>query len=518
MMNTKKKITIIGAGSVGTNTALFLDKQGFDVTLLESTDDILEGAPQATFITHGDGFEYHKAGHQKTGEYCIDGAIAKQLLYPASAFQSGVCGPGNPIRFMISEDSLGKDGLTLDSFVANAEHMRSHFQKRFDAISEVRGADAAKRLLMRTPETFARALQPEEYAECAHIAGGYAGSSTGINMAHYYAFLKAALRASHVKPKFRQKIDSIEKNGDSYTITTSTGEQIESDYIILAAGHCIPEISNKLADAKISAEGTYYLNTMTFLKLPATTDKEKINQVSHINFTLQQDGGCMFACVVPPTETEEGLAVVYYPSEKGSQFARHIFDKSSHTPLPKEWDDYIKNGLPNNEPRVQAIMQQAEHLYPFLKDYAVVDKTICRTVFNAATQESDKGLDRRVRNIIGADVLTDDNRVVAYRSPKWTNAELVALMATDHAMQVLEGKELSKDSSRGFGPTNIDVESITGTLHFKDIKMQIEDALHYVRKHGLPERLVNPFSPEFAKSPQQTGIAPREGWAKSASE
>jgi hypothetical protein len=115
----KNKITIIGAGSVGANAALFLDKLGFDVTLIESADDILDGAPQATFITHGDGFEYHKAGHQKTGESCIDGAITKQLLYPARAFQTGVCNAGNPIRFMVSNESLGKDGLTLDSFRAS---------------------------------------------------------------------------------------------------------------------------------------------------------------------------------------------------------------------------------------------------------------------------------------------------------------------------------------------------------------------------------------------------------------
>lgn len=500
----KNKITIIGAGSVGVNAALFLDKMGFDVTLLESADDILEGAPQATFITHGDGFEYHKVGHQKTGEYCIDGAITKQLLYPARAFQSGVCSADNPIRFMVSENSVKKDGLTLDSFNANAEHMRLHFQKRYDGISAERGEEAAKRLLMRTPETFARPLPAQEYAECTHIVGGYAGSSTGINMAHYYAFLKAALRASDVKTKFEQGIDSIEKHGDGYTIKTSTGDQVESDFILLAAGHHTPEIAEKIAGANTSAEGTYYLNTMTFLKLPATTDKEKIKQVSHINFTLQQEGGCMFACVVPPTEKEDGLAVVYYPSEKGSQFARHVFDQDNHTPPPKEWDDYIKNGLPDNHPNVQAIMKQAERLYPFLKGYAVVDKTICRTVFNAATQESDKGLDRRVRNIIGADVLTDDNRVVAYRSPKWTNAELVALMAADHAMQELRGTYLPSDRKHGFGPTHLDVEKITESFHFKDVKMDVQDALNYVKKHGLPERLVQ-------SDIQQSVVRPEHG-------
>lgn len=503
MKHPVKRVTVVGAGSVGTNAALLLDKLGFEVTLLESASDILEGSPQATFITHGDGFEYHRAGHQKTGEYCIDGAVTKQLLFPANAFQTTVCGEHNPIRFMVSKESLNVNGLTVESFITNAEHMRHHFEKRYQAICDTRGEAAAQRLLMRTPQTFARALQPEEYGECDNIVGGYAGSSTGINMAHYYAFLKAALRESTVDRIFGQEIAKIEKQNESYCITTSEGKKIKSDYIILAAGHRIPEISRKIANANVSAEGTYYLNTMTFLKLPATQDEEKIKQVSHINFTLQQDGGCMFACVVPPTEKEDGVAVCYYPSERGSQFARYVFDKN-HQKLPKEWDNYVKNGLPENDPHVLAVIQKAHYLYPFLKDYASVDKTICRTVFNAATPESEKGTDRRVRNIIGADFITSDKLVVAYRSPKWTNAELVALMAADVAMERLRGTFMPYDKENGFGPFQLDIEQITRSLNFRNVRMAVEDAFHYVEKHGLPKRLVNPYISEFINSGTQS--------------
>jgi hypothetical protein len=196
------------------------------------------------------------------------------------------------------------------------------------------------------------------------------------------------------------------------------------------------------------------------------------------------------------------MAVVYYPSEKGSQFAKHVFDKAHPAPPPGEWDEHIKHGLSDNDPHVQAIMRQACHLYPFLENYAVVDKTICRTVFNAAAQDSEKGLDRRVRSIIGADAITDDNRVVAYRSPKWTNAELVALMAASHAMETLRGESLPRSVENGFGPENLDVEKISQELNFRDIKMRLEDALHYIKKHDLPARLVDPSLGEFRQLPK----------------
>src|SRR4029077_7483330 len=120
----REKIVIIGAGAVGTSAALFLDKLGFSIELIDSASDILQGSSQVSFVNHGDGFEYYKKGHRRTGEYCIDGSITKSLLYLLSAFRTSVCDESNPIRFLVATSSLGKKGLTLDRFFENASCMR----------------------------------------------------------------------------------------------------------------------------------------------------------------------------------------------------------------------------------------------------------------------------------------------------------------------------------------------------------------------------------------------------------
>ena len=142
-------------------------------------------------------------------------------------------------------------------------------------------------------------------------------------------------------------------------------------------------------------------------------------------------------------------------------------------------------------------MEQAYRLYPFLKGYAQVEKTICRTVFNPATESSEQGNDRRVREIIGGDQVTDDGRIRAYRAPKWTNAELVAMMAVNDTVKALGGQSLPVDDQKGFGPEKLDVENITQTLHFKDMQANPTHALNYVHRHHLPEAMVDTSSPFF---------------------
>ncbi len=518
-MADQKRIVIIGAGAVGTNAALVFDKKGFKVTLLERTDDILVGGGVATTnITHSDGFEYHKPDHRTTGEYCIDGSITKSLLFPSHIYLTKTCSVDKPIRFFVSIDSENKDGLTPENFAKNAEHMRQHFHKQFEHLSKSRGGVArAEKLLGRNPETFAHPLKPEEYAECKNIVCGYAGSGTGVNMPQYYAMLKALLKSSNVDFQSKQNVTKIEKQKNGYYNITSNGRVIKADHIVIATAHQVPEICAKIENAEFkkkngnrSAEGTYYLNSMTYVRLPATSDKKKIADVSRLNFTLQGDGGCMFACILPPTDKEDGYGAIYYPSEKGSQFQKHIYDKENTSPPPVQWEDYIKKGLPSEHPHVSATMQQAYRYYPFLKDYAEVDKTICRTVFNAATPDSDKGLERRVRGIIDADVITADGHITAFRSPKWTNSELVALMAVDQAMQSLGKGELPKNKEHGFGPTNLDIEQITRDLNFQNVKMEIKDALNFARKNKLPERLIDKALYEFKPIPKRASIIEHE--------
>ena len=506
-MKQMKRVTIIGGGALGTNAALILHKKGYEVILLEKANDILIGGGAATTnINHSDGFEYHMPEHQTTGQYCIDGSITKALLFPSHTYLTRTCTVEKPIRFFVSKDSENVDGLTGGNFAANAESMREHFRKHFDYLSLVRagGDTMIENLLGRNPKTFAHPLSPNEYAECNNVVCGYAGSGVGVNMPQYYALLKAALRDTSIDIRFNQNITEIEKQKKGTYQIISNNQTIQTDQIIIACSHHIPGLCKKIKNVDlymengvISAEGTYFLNAMTYLKLPATKSKEKISEVSRLNFTLQGEGGCMFACILAPTDREDGYAAVYYPSEKGSQLQKYCYDRD-HTASPMaEWDEYIKTGLANDHPHVTATILQAHRYYPFLKDYAEVDKTLCRTVFNAATQDSNGGLERRVRGIIDADIITVDGHVSSFSSPKWTNAELVALIAVDQVIQALGERPLPKDTVHGFGPTNLDVEQITRDIHFHSVKMNIDDAYLFARKNRLPERMVEQFMPEF---------------------
>lgn len=189
----KEPIIIVGAGSAGLNTALMLDKLGHEVILMDIAPHILAGAPMDTFILHGDGFEYHHPGHQKTGEYCIDGTIAKRLIYPPEVYQTDVCNTAeNPIRFFVSNASAThseqkESYVPPESFEHNVAHMQKHFAKRYEQIKHVYGITDTKTtaLLGRNPESFAHKLQ--DTPGVANVAIGYAGSSTGINMPQYYA-------------------------------------------------------------------------------------------------------------------------------------------------------------------------------------------------------------------------------------------------------------------------------------------------------------------------------------------
>ena len=489
-MRAVHRIVIIGAGSTGANAASLLARRGFAVTLIESAPDILHGTPQASFVTHADGLEYYKRDHRLTGEHCVDGSIVKHLLYPADVFSTRVATADLPTRFLVAESALDADGLSETSFIENARHMQGYFRRRFEQISRVRNSEVTAALLRRTPETFCRVLSRDECrnaSEFRGIACGLAGSSVGINMARYYALLCAGLRHSGVVTRFNAAIESIAKRGDEYVVQLGN-ETIAADYVIVATGHETPTICRRVAGGRSSRRGVYLLNAMTFLRLPALAERATLRYASRINFVLQQQYGGMFACVIPPTVEHDGLAAVYFPSRDGCQIDE-CPAMAADQGLPDAWRTLLAAGLSNDHPRVTRTMAHVGKIYPFLEGYAEVRNALCGVVFNAEAADNVGGKDRRIRCIVPPDYLTDDRRVVAYRSPKWTTAELVALMALDEALFVLRSERLPRHEM-GYGPSNLEVEKITRELHFHALAWTVQDARNYVTRYRLPEHLV----------------------------
>lgn len=515
-------IAVIGSGAVGVNSAIILAKKGFEVTLISPDQDILQGATQTAFIIHSDGFEYLKEGHQQTGFHCIDGGVSMNLLFPQNIFRTSVCTPENPIRFLLSEASVSS-GISLETFQKNAELMRAHYGKHFERISKERGSEFSPEELLGHPDNFTRILKPQEFSDLAGIAGGNYGAGGGANMPVYYAFMKAALLKERVNFVPNAEIESIRKSGAGIIIKTNKGGTIEASQVVIAAGHNTPAISEKVVDAKKSVEGTYYLNAMAYLKLPPlakVSQRERevlLQKLNHINFTLQAENGCMFACIAPPTETKEGMAAVYFPDPKGNQIASHKFLGADREPPPEWFDKAVKFGLPDEFDLSSAagtykdrIMQQAFGLYPFLQGYAEFKEMRYRTVFNADTEKLG-GLDRRVRQIPEIYPITEDGKIITIHSPKWTNAHLVALQAVQHILGVAGEKLLPVSKEHGFGPASLNVFEISKTLDFKDVRPQEQHAYNYCTKLGLPVRMIkNEYtSPHFSNIPEKTGISAR---------
>jgi glycine/D-amino acid oxidase-like deaminating enzyme len=496
------QIIVIGAGSLGTNTAIFLARLGYKVTLLESSDDILCGASQVTFINHADGFEYFKPGHTKTGEYCVEGSLTKALFYPLSALTNGVCSEKNPIRFMVALGAIQAGLITGDGFIRNAEHMRDHYGRMLGKLSNAAGlgADEAIDVFVRAPESFMRRLEHGEFADIEGALTGVFGVGFGVNMPHYYALLKAALRRYLVSCSFNVATDQIRKLPNNRYEVCGNGQSWEADHVLVCNSHHIPQIVSRIHGDSLLKEfpGTYFLNCMTFLRLPKTADRERLRLAKSVTFTLLDDHGCMLAAIVPPTPDEDGLAAVYYPSPEGSQLFAHVCYLGDVSSPPAEWDEIIQTGLPADHPNVQKCFEQACKLHPFLRGYAEISHALCRTVFNVGVPGSDNGLDRRVRELSGNfHALTQDRRVSGWTTPKWTNAELSALMAVDYVLQQSGMDPLPKSKDAGCGPTMLDVGKISRMFNFRDLKASVEDAKHYARVASLPERIVREDLPQF---------------------
>lgn len=498
----KPRIVVIGAGSMGTNISAALSSLGYDVSLLERGNDILTGAPQVTFINHGDGFEYFKPDHKTTGEYCVEGSLTKALFFPFSALTTGICSVSSPIRFLIASGSVKNGRIGPSEFASNAVHMQRHYARMYSALSRSAGlSDSdAEKVFVRPPGTFMRHLHNNEFEDVSGVVAGAYGIGFGINMPHYYALLKAALRQQRVDCHFGVSIEGLQKNTEGTYTVKANGREWHADHVLVCSSHHIPQLASSIQGADLTREfpGTYYLNCMTFLRLPKTTDEEKLRLSRKITFTLMDEHGCMLACVVPPTPELDGMAAVYFPSRNGSQLEEHTCARGDVSQPPESWDDLIKNGLPPDHPNVLACFNQARHLYPFLDGYAKISHAVCRTVFNVGVPGSELGADRRVREMSDDfHALTDDGRVSAWTAPKWTNAELTALMAVDYVLEQSGREPLPKSDEAGCGPTKLDVGKISQMFHFRDLKMKVADARHYAAQAKLPERMILTDLPQF---------------------
>lgn len=500
-----KHIAVVGAGEAGVTLALLLRRlaeralapDAFTVTLVDRAREPLAGAGMATSVDHASGYEYLKPGHRQTGVDCIHGGLAKRLLFHTGSLASGL-----ENRFLVSTDSAEREAGMFADFEANVAFMRAAHDRALAGIGRVRGwspEETAARL-GSDPEDFGVRLRREELADHPHVAGGYRSAGGSVRKAVDHAVKRTLLARLEEEGTVRlllgEEVRGIEPLGDRYRVRTDH-HQLAADAVVVAAAHGTPAVAALVEGGLPAPAGRYHLNGMLFVELGPTRDPELRRRMSRVNFVLQGEGGCMYACCLAPTATTPGYAAVYHPSPRSSQVDRHAYDPAAPSPAPAHWDHWIERGLPERmeQERVDRILRQLFRYNPFLEGRVSPRRFIVRTVFNPVVPANPLGSDTRVRQLIAAAPLTPDGRVLTLTAPKWTNVELAALSAADRVLRRLWRAELPRHPE-GLGPERFDVARLAGAMRFPSVE--------------VPEAVVSAYQAALDLPPLGPARAPAE--------
>jgi glycine/D-amino acid oxidase-like deaminating enzyme len=499
-----KQIVIVGAGEVGTTLCLMIDKlrvsaelrEDVSIVLVDSNYSEQHGATNAANINHETGYEYFKPSDLGTAMLCIEGGITKRLLFP-SGFHSVLV----PSRFFVSLTSHESGSVPYAQFKESAEALKRYYAELYQGIQDRFSwtIDTARLNLGYAPHEFGSELSPEEYQPMAGIVGGYSSAGGSINMAMDYAFKQGALDTATLNGTLTRRMTNTNvikmRPVDNGVIVHTDNGEFEADLVVCCAAHGTPMLASMAGGS--GPRGTYYLNGMLYVDLPATSDEELAAHLSRVNFVLQADNGCMFACLLAPTAKSAGLAAIYFPSESGSQIGKCVVENSLD-PVPASWNDIIATGRTQDyELRVNRILKQVYRFNPFLAGYLQPRQMTFRTVFSPSVSGNQGGSDRRVRQMLAPTPITADGRVVSMSTPKWTTAELASLSLLQYVLLQF-GERALEVGEHGFGPLKLDVCSITERLNFHDVRFPRQYALDYARAMAFPERLVPATHPLFA--------------------
>jgi glycine/D-amino acid oxidase-like deaminating enzyme len=500
-----KHIVVIGAGEAGVTLALLLRRladrglapDAFTVTLVDRAREPLTGAGMATSVDHASGYEYLKPGHQQTGVDCIHGGLAKRLLFHTGSLASGL-----ENRFLVSRDTAEREVATFAEFERNAALMRAAHDRALAGIGRARGwsiEETAARL-GSDPADFGVRLRPDELADHALVVGGYRSAGGSVRKAVDHAVKRTLLGRLEEEGAVRlfmgEHVIRIEPRGDRWRVRTARRE-LAADLVVIAAAHGTPAVASLVEGGRPAPAGTFHLNGMLFVELSPTQDPDLLRRISRVNFVLQGEGGCMYACCLAPTATTPGYAAVYHPSRRSSQVDRHAYDPARPEPAPAHWDHWIECGLPEHmeQQRVDRILRQLLRHNPFLEGRVSPRRFIVRTVFNPVVPANPDGSDTRVRQLIAAAPLTADGRVLTLTAPKWTNVELAGLSAADRILDRLWEASLPRHPE-GLGPQRFDVARLAGAMRFPSVE--------------VPEAVVTAYQDALDLPPLGPATAPAE--------
>ncbi|KWZ78788.1 NAD(P)/FAD-dependent oxidoreductase [Anaerococcus tetradius] len=199
-------VIIVGAGVSGASIARRLSRYKLDILLLEKENDVSMGASKAnSAIVHGG---YAESGKELRGRLCYPGRISFEKLNEELNF--GFLANGSLV-LAFDEDDM--------KMLATLYEMGK--ENGLDDI-EIIGQDELRKLEENVSDQAIGAL----YCKGAGVCSPY----------EYVIALVENAMDNGLELKLNSEVIGIEKNGDVFSLTCSTGESYEAKYVINASG------------------------------------------------------------------------------------------------------------------------------------------------------------------------------------------------------------------------------------------------------------------------------------------
>jgi hypothetical protein len=507
-------VVVVGAGQLGVSFCVLLDQwrqcqgaaEALQVTLIDGSPDILRGATRAAWIDHATGFEYFKRGEVETGRSCIQGSLLKRLILPGNLLDLPV-----PIRnrFFVSAEASKSGNVAFDEFFMAAKRAARVYRVLYErATRRVPKSEA----LLVLPTNFWGYLPRKHYHGVNEhaIAGGVKSAGGVVNMAMDVGFKTAAIQRAIERETVRSwipcaNIESITESAREVRIEINTPDlgsrTLVADYLVACAGSGIGELARHAGGMDL--QGSYHLNFMVHAHLPPTANERLREQLASVNFVLQGRYGGMYACVVPPTATEPGLAAMFAPGYDASYIDEYSGRSGGRPPLP--WEAIIRKAdFPGRRQKQQAVLDRIAELNPFLRPEDESGKRGPGRYLGAVPPDMHRiavgpvfnphGEDRQMRRLMPPSPMTGSGRVLAMTTPKWTTAELAALTLLQYLLKRNAPRAtlptVKSEHDRGFGPYRLDLLPVVAELRLSGLRIDRSGVEGYLRSLGLPSRLL----------------------------
>lgn len=463
-----ERVAIIGSGAVGGLLGLYLSRLGYSVTVFDQNKRLSLGANQVASVAHFTGSEYPcDADSAMTGKDCILGGVAMKLTLPDFIYGTHHADPSHA-RFFLHRDADANALLPLAHFQAHANAMSEYYLHVAQEIAERRGVRLSQvtECLHGDASDF---ITPIDMATCDDASGMIAGHravASTLRAPAFASMIAEQLSCHSVDIVAGEKVTEIRPQNDAFEIICDSSQTHVADQIILASGYENTRLARS-SGVETRQAATVHLNLATYVTVPNHIEPRLV-------FTMIDKYGGMCCPVNCHLETDRWLAMLYWPSSRGSQIASCRFH-DDHFETPDDWHRWLKEDHPDRQVRGMEILSHLQSLYPFLSE-AQLHHVAVRTVLNPW------GPVREVRRFSQPAKIRE--YIHSVFATKFTHVVLTALEAVIAVQResILHGR---LSASQLAFPTGIDLSSVPQVFNLRSLRENQQLTADYAREMRL---------------------------------